>query len=101
MFNRGFAKPLLTAGTTQNIMWTKTVQTKFKSSPIQVLLWFSDTDENGNEVVSIQSMMNEYFLIEKVKFESRDAAYDFIKDYTVSMATSFLNRTAYEAGAVN
>lgn len=81
-------------------MWTKTVTTKFKNKPVQVQVWLSDTKEDGAENVTIQSMLNEYFLIEHIIFPSRDSAYDFIKDYTVSMASSFVVRTAYDAGAV-
>lgn len=83
-------------------MWTKTIQTKFKGQTLPIQVWLSDStgDNAFPEIVSIQAMLNEYYLIEKLAFENRDAAYDFIKCFTVQMASSFILRTAYTVGAV-
>ena len=81
-------------------MWTKTITTKFKGFTCQIQVWLADTAENNKEVVRIQSMVNEYYLIEEILFESRDSAYDFIKHYPTSMAYAFLVRQAYSVGAV-
>lgn len=80
-------------------MWTKTITTKFKGADAQVQIWLADTAENNKEVVKVQSMVNEYYLIEEILFEDRDSAYDFIKHYPTSMATAFLNRVAYSVGS--
>lgn len=81
-------------------MWLKTLKVKFQKYNVDVLVYLSDTNENGKEVVKLQSMVNEYYLVEKVEFSTRDAAYDFIKHYPVSMARAFVERTAYESCAV-
>lgn len=81
-------------------MWTKTINLQFKGVKTQVQIWLSDTKDK-NEVVTIQSMVNEYFLIEKVKLPTRDAAHDFIKYFPVTMAKAFLIREGYSSGAIN
>lgn len=82
-------------------MWIKIVQTRFNNQTIEVASWLSDSTMDGEEVVRTQSMVNEYYLIEDAIFPSRDAAYDYIKHYSPSMAKSFLNRTAYLEGAMD
>lgn len=82
-------------------MWTKTVEINFQKQRVQVMVFLSDTTEDANDVVTTQSMVNEFFLIEKVIFENRDAAYDYIKHYTAAMAKAFVNRTAYTEGAMH
>lgn len=79
-------------------MWTKTVKTKFKNVEADVLIWLSNT-EVDYQVVSVQSMVNEFFLIEEIRFEDRDKAYDFIKHYPVAMANAFLLRESINVGA--
>ena len=82
-------------------MWTKTVDVNFLKRKEQVQVWLSDSGDDGRtEIVTIQSMINEFYLSEKIIFENRDAAYDFIKLYNTAMAKSFLNREAYAEGAV-
>lgn len=81
-------------------MWIKIVQTRFNNQTIEVASWLSDTNDDGNEVVKTQSMVNEYYLIEETIFPNRDAAYDYVKHYSPSMAKAFLNRTAYLEGAM-
>jgi transcription antitermination factor NusG len=76
-------------------MWTKTITTKFKKQTCQVQIWLDDSDDKGKEVVKIQSMFNEYYLVETILFNDRDSAYDFIKHYPKSMATAFLFREIY------
>lgn len=48
-----------------------------------------------------QSMVNEYFLFELIDFQDRDCAYDFIKNYTTTMAKAFLIREAVNNSAIN
>lgn len=79
-------------------MWNKTLTTKIKGRTIQVLVFLYDSDEQDNEVVRQQSMINEYYLIEDIKVCSRDAAYDLISNYPLSMARAFFIRTAYDQG---
>ena len=82
-------------------MWTKTIDVDFLKRKEQVQVWLSDTGDDGQtEIVTIQSMINEFYLLEKIIFENRDAAYDFIKLFNTSLAKSFLNRAAYAEGAV-
>jgi hypothetical protein len=82
-------------------MWTKTLKTKFKSHSVDVQIWLDRVDENDKPIVKVQSMVNEYFLEETIILESRDAAYDFIKHYPVSLANAFITREAYSVGAWN
>jgi hypothetical protein len=81
-------------------MWSKTIEVSFKGEPYQVQIWLNDSNEHGQEAVRQQSMMNEFFLVEDVYFDGRDAAYDFIKNYPHSMAKAFLIRAAYDNQAV-
>jgi len=85
-------------------MWTKTVKAKLRGREYDVLVFFFDSTsiENGlsKETVRVQSMVNEYFLIEDIIFEDRDKAYDFIRHYPVSMAQAFLLREAYSNSAI-
>lgn len=81
-------------------MWVKLINTRFKGMNVQVLIWLADTDENGKETVRVQSMINEYFLIEDILFQGRDSAHDFIKNYPVAMANAFLIREAYANSAI-
>jgi len=81
-------------------MWTKTLTVKFQKRLVPVMVWLSDTKEDNEQIVTMQSMLNEYFLIEQIQFADRDAAYDFIKHCSVSLAQSFLIRKAYSEGAL-
>lgn len=72
----------------------------FKKRFEYVLVFLSDSGEN-EETVTVQSMVNEYFLVEKITFEDRDKAYDFIECYTSTMAKKFLLREAINEGAIN
>lgn len=82
-------------------MWNKIVKVKFLKQKVDVLIYLNTTKAmSDKEEVVIRSMLNECYLIEKVLFENRDAAYDFIKDFTITMGKSFVTRTAYENGAV-
>lgn len=81
-------------------MWTKTITKKFKGVDTQVQIWLSDVNDEGKQIVKVQSMVNEYFLMEEILFEGRDKAHDFIKHYPVSMAVAFLQREAINEGAV-
>lgn len=78
-------------------MWTKTIKTKVKGEEVIVQIWLYDTDTDL-EVVRIQSVVNELYLIEDVKFENRESAYSFIKHYPVSLANDFVLRVGYSAG---
>lgn len=62
---------------------------------------YKSEEYNGrdSEVVRVQSMLNEYYLMEDIRFENRDSAYDFIEHYPVSMAKAFVIREAYNTGA--
>lgn len=51
-------------------MWLKTLKVKFQKYNVDVLVYLSDTNENGKEVVKLQSMVNEYYLVEKVEFST-------------------------------
>lgn len=82
-------------------MWTKTVKVKFKGIETDVQVWLADSTENAEEVVRVQSMVNEYFLIQEIKFTDRDDAYDFIKNYSPALAKSFLIKYAYSEGAID
>lgn len=84
-------------------MWTKTHTVKFKgiNYPVQIWLYETLANESNPEVVRIQSMMNEYFIVEEIFFSSRDAAYDFIKHYPLKLAKAFLIREAYNAEAIH
>lgn len=73
-------------------MWTKTITTKFKKRNEQVLIFLYDTNYDGKEVVRIQAMINEYYLINDVVFGDRDQAHAFIKHFPVSLANEFLLR---------
>lgn len=74
-------------------MWCNQITVKFKNHyPITVLVFLEDTDSDGKETVKIQSMVNEYYLAEYVTFESRDAAYEFIKHYPKALAKDFVLR---------
>ncbi len=79
-------------------MFAKIIKAKFKNRTHDVLVFFYG-DEDGNINVRIQSMMNEFFLIEDMTFPSRDSAYDFIKLYPKEMAHAFLIREGYNSGA--
>ena len=79
-------------------MWTKTFEVKFKRKHYDVLVWLSG-ESDGRVDVTIQSMANEYFLMEKITFDDRDSAYDFIKHYPASMAKAFLIRQGYDTQA--
>lgn len=81
-------------------MWTRTLTVKFKGKDTQVMVFLSDTTGDSQEIVTIQSMVNEYYLSETVAFTNRDAAYDFIKFFPSKAAISFLWRTAADAGAL-
>lgn len=81
-------------------MWTKTITVKFKGVQTQVQVWLNNTLDEGQEQVRIQSMVNEYYLIEDVQLCSRDAAHDFIKHYPTPMAMAFLQRASIEVGAI-
>ncbi len=78
-------------------MWTKTIIIKYKSQKITVLVFLSSSPEDNQEVVKIQSMVNEYYLIEEIVFSSRDAAYDFIKHFPSAMAKAFIIREGYSS----
>lgn len=79
-------------------MWTKTIKVAYKGKRHDVLVYLESSYEK-KETVKIQAMVNEYYLIEFIEFESRDAAYDFIKNYPPSMGKAFLIRTGYEKNA--
>lgn len=81
--------------------WTKTIKVTYKKIDYSIQVWLSDTNENNKEVVSVQTMANEYYLIEQIEFQSRDAAYDFIKNYPQKMGLAFLIREGYNEGAFN
>lgn len=76
-------------------MWTKTVKIKYKGKYYPVQVWFSREGESGVVVVSVRSMYCEWFLAEEIIFQSRDAAYDFIKHYTTDMGKAFFIREGY------
>lgn len=80
-------------------MWTKTLNVKFKGQDLLVQIWLHD-DSGEDQIVRQQSMMNEYFLIEDIKFHNRDAVHDFIKYYPIRMAKAFLIREGYNSGAI-
>ncbi len=80
-------------------MWTKTIKINYKNQNIDVLVFLSDTTDENREVVKMQSMVNEYYLIEDIIFENRDSAYDFIKLFTSSIAKAFVIREGYSCGA--
>lgn len=82
-------------------MWTKTLTVKFQKKDVQVQVWLSNTPDTDQEVVSLQSMVNEYYLCEDITVPSRDAAYDLIKNFPTSMALAFVTRQAYTVGAVD
>lgn len=81
-------------------MWTKTINVIFKGQKLSVQVWLDTTDDQGKEVVRVQSMINEYYLCETILMESRDSAYDLIKNYPPSLAKAFVIREAYNNGAV-
>ena len=80
-------------------MWTKTLVTTFQGKAVPVQVWLNNTLDDKEEV-RVQAMLNEFYLIESILFESRDAAYDFIANYPASMAKAFVLREAYASGAV-
>lgn len=84
-------------------MWTKTLTVVFKKQKFQVQIWLSisESTSGSEEAVCVQSMANEYFLFEEIKFTNRDSAHDFIKHYPLTMAKAFLIRTGYSEGAFN
>ena len=51
---------------------------------------------DDNEVVMIRSMSHEFFLTEKIIFEDRDAAYNFIRNFSRDYARDFLTKLYYE-----
>lgn len=81
--------------------YARIIQASFKKEPIEVLVYLSNTKDNGKEVVKIRAMYYEYHIIEKVIFQDRDSAYDFIKDFTLKMAKSFVERRIYADGILN
>lgn len=82
-------------------MWTKTIKTKHNNQLIDVQVWLDGVNEHDKPLVKIQTMVNEYFLLEEIVFENRDSAYDFIFHYPVSMAKAFVVREGYNVGAFN
>lgn len=76
-------------------MHARIILTRFKKIMVDVLVYLRDSTEDEKEVVEIRAMYCEYYLIEEVIFENRDAAYDFIRNYTVKMAKSFVDRQIY------
>lgn len=80
-------------------MWIKTIQAKLKGMEEIVIVFLYDVTEEGKEVVRIQSMINEYFLINDIYFNDRDQAHAFIKHFPVSLANEFLLRESINIGA--
>jgi hypothetical protein len=81
-------------------MWLKTLSVNFKKQQLQVVLFLDGENDDSKPVVVVKSMLNEFFLEEQIIFEDRDKAYDFIKNYPLSMAIAFITREGYASGAV-
>jgi RNase adaptor protein for sRNA GlmZ degradation len=82
-------------------MYVKIVNVKFKKMLVPVFAYVDGENDDNDVVVSVRCMVNEYFLEEQIKFKARDNAYDFIKHYSPAMASAFVVREAYDAGAVD
>lgn len=81
-------------------MWTNTITIKFRGKEELVLVWLMDSSDTGSEVVRMQSMYNEWYLIEDIEFPNRDAAYSFIKNCPKSLAKEFFIRVGYNNSAI-
>lgn len=79
---------------TPDYFWLHQIATKYKNKSVTVLVFLSDTDKDGNEIVTIQSIVKGHYLIEQVSFKTREAACGFIENFTEGQANSFVNRTA-------
>jgi hypothetical protein len=77
-------------------MWTKTIIVEYKRKSYNIQIWLSG--EKNKPEVTIQSMVNEWFLMETIEFENRDACYEFINHYSNSMGKSFLMHIGHEEG---
>lgn len=81
-------------------MWYKKLDIEFRGNIEEVIVFLSDSTEDGQEEVTIQSMKNEFFLIQNIYFTDRDDAYMFIQCFTVEHATLFFEKQAIDNGAL-
>ncbi len=82
-------------------MWTKTININYKNKLVPIQVWLSGETTDNKAEVSVQAMYNEYFILEEILFQSRDAAYDFIKHYSPERGKAFFIREGYSTGAFN
>ena len=79
-------------------MWNKTLNIEFRKDQYQIVLYLDNIDDT--ECVIIRSMLNEYYLIQKIIFEQRDDAYLFIQCFNEDYAKLFFESQAYSTGAI-
>ncbi len=80
-------------------MWFKSLKVTYKNFTYDVIVFLNDSPDNNTEVVQVRSMVNEFYIDEKIIFSSRDSAYDFITNYSQVMAKAFLIREGYSNSA--
>lgn len=81
-------------------MFTKIIFGIFEDKEYPVLIYL-DVSEDNYESVVIRSMVNEYHLVQEIRFQLRDEAYTFIEMFNIKYANKFLLEKSYEVGVLD
>lgn len=83
--------------------WNRTVKINIRYKglhEIEVLIFLSH-DENGDEIIQLQSMMYEYFMTFEIDMKDKsDVAYSLIQNFPVKTIHEIFLQLAIDNGAI-
>lgn len=73
-------------------MNSRVINASYGTGKYRIVLLINDCNENGFLSVRVQTIINKFFLIQNIWFESMEEAGDFISSYSPDQAGLFLAR---------